>query len=251
MRNDAPLPIRHDACVATLAVAMLAALSLLSAAHAQAPDALSPVVPLRNAPPGVDPALGVIPGHAIMVSIDELPPHAKADAMRDLLDNEHGYTVVSDAWIAAALKYEKALLPPGDKAAVLGALRIDPARTGLARMTFVGTIAEMKLDGRAVMARRVFKRADGVVLFVSEWQFAEAGGAIVRIRELQNAKVGRHLARLMVERAPGGARRTELMWNDERTAYTVDVFDDVDSAKARAAGYDRRWLLQLAESFGT
>ncbi len=234
-----------------LSLFCLALICAVPSANAQAPDALSPGVPLRNAPPGVDPALGVIPGHAIMVSIDDLPAHAKADAMRDLLDNEHGYTVVSDAWIADALNYEKALLPPGDNSALLGALRIDPARTGLARMAFVGTIAEMKLDGRTVMAKRVFRRADGVVLFVQEWQFAEAGGAILRIRELQNAKVGRHLARLMVERAPGGARRTELMWTDERTAYTVDVFDDVDSAKARAAGYDRQWLLQLAESFGT
>ncbi len=229
----------------------LALLSAAIAAQAQARDALSPVAPLRNAPPGVDPALGVIPGHAIMVSIDDLPAPAKADAMRELLDNQHGYTQVSDAWISDALHYEKALLPPGDNSAAVGTLRIDPARTALARMSFIGTIAEMKRDGRVVMAKRVFKRADGVVLFVSEWQFAEAGGAIVRIRELQNAKVGRHLARLMVERAPGGARRTELMWNDERTAFTVDVFDDVDSAQARAAGYDRQWLLQLAESFGT
>ena len=86
---------------------------------------------------------------------------------------------------------------------------------------------------------------------VREWQFAEAGGAIQNVRELLNTRVGPHLARLEIEHAPGGLRRSSLSWNDGRTAYTLEVYDDVDSARAIAAGHGRDWLQQLAESLGT
>ncbi len=227
--------------------------SLLLAGMAQAQDAgsISPVAPLRNTPPGVDPELGVRRGHAIIVPLDDLPPGARAMAMRSLEDDRRGYATVSDASLSDAQHVDRDVLAPGDARVPDSALRIVPARTGLARMTFLGTRPDMFQDGRLVMATRVFRRSDGTLVFVREWQFAQTGGAIQNVRELLNTRVGEHLARLEIEHAPGGLRRSSLSWNDGRTAYTLEVYEDVDSARAIAAGHGRDWLHQLAESLGT
>ncbi len=229
-------------------------LSMLLAGLAQAQDAnsISPVAPLRNTPPGVDPALGVRLGHAIVVPLDDLPPGARTIALRDLADNQRGYSMVSEATIADAMHFERNLIPPGDPRVPDSTMKVMPERTGLAKMAFLGTVIDMMRDGQPVMATRMFRRDDGVLVSVQEWQFAEAGGAIQNVRELLNTRVGAHPGRLIVEHSsPGDLRRTVLSWNDGRTAYTLEVYDDVDSARAIAAGHGRDWLQQLAESLGT
>lgn len=195
--------------------------SSVSPDWAQTPDAISPVAPLRNAPPGTDPALGVVRGQAITVSIDDLPETGREPALRALEQDRVGFETVDDRQLAEEQDVKMRMQAPGSQALRSMKFRVAPPRTGLARYAFVGTIPGLVKDGKAVMATRVFTRPDGVLIDLEEWRFAENGGAVVSVRELMNAHVGSRPARIAVQKSPAGLSRTTLTWNDGRIAYAL------------------------------
>lgn len=241
----------HTICVA--GVLTLALVAAIAPAAAQLPNAASPFAPLRNPPPGVDPALGAAPGRSITVSIQDLPPEARAMFLTEMENDRHGFSPVSEDVIADAFNAAATARSPSDPDMpnLQGAVRAE--QTGLSQFRFIGTVPELRTEGRLVMAKRVFQRPDGVFVTLEEWQFGGTSGGPVVIRELMNARVGPHPARLTIERAPSGAALSTLVWDDGRTAYVLEVLDDVDRPRAGAAGSGggREWLMSLAESLGT
>jgi hypothetical protein len=206
------------------------------------------VTPLRNIPAGVDPRLGVAIGRVTTVSLDDLPAGERASALRELDQDRRGFRLVTDAEIndeADATRFTRSAqaLPPDVE-------RLDAAATTLGPYRFAGVLGTLERDGSDQLVTRRFERPDGVPILLEEWHYARSGGAVLQVRELMNAKVGAHPARLVVRRTDSGLSETNLVWANARVAYTISVFDDVD--RPRAAGqYGRAWLQALAESIDT
>lgn len=103
------------------------------------------------------------------------------------------------------------------------------------------------LNGPWTSVIRVFKRHDGVTLMLREWDYVADGGAIVTINELMNVTVANVPAMLMVKKSPSGKTITELDWSTDKKHFTITVLDDVDT-KHKGKAYDRKWLVNLANS---
>lgn len=136
-----------------------------------------------------------------------------------------------------------------------GVLRIEPRELGhsaFTRMRPLGWVADHARLGESVSSvERHFRRDDGVLVVLREWNYAYGSAAIFTVRELVNGDVSGHPAILSIETAPSGRVRSSLNWQDERTDYRIVVLDDVDRKSTSGANYDRKWLLDLARSLGT
>ncbi len=147
------------------------------------------------------------------------------------------------------------LLAPAARAAGHGRQQVLPRElgaSGFAALQFLGYAADEAARGDVVTSvERYFRREDGVVVVLREWNYACGAAAIFVIREMLNAKVGSHPGVLSVETSPSGRVRSSLTWQDSHTEYRITVLDDVDREPAGARRYGREWLLGLAESLGT
>ena len=147
------------------------------------------------------------------------------------------------------------LLTPAARAAGRGRQQVQPrdlGASGFAAFQFLGYAGDEAAPGDVVNSvERYFRREDGVVIVLREWNYACGAAAIFVIREMLNAKVGSHPGVLSVETSPGGRVRSSLTWQDSRSEYRITVLDDVDREPAGAGRYGREWLLGLAASLGT
>jgi hypothetical protein len=91
---------------------------------------------------------------------------------------------------------------------------------------------------------RVFKRSDGVLVMLHEWDYSGDGGGITFVDELMNTKVVDVPARLSVNKSPSGQVVSELMWATKKKFFTLTVLDDVPNTEASA--YNIAWLTKLA-----
>ncbi len=235
------------------ACAALPALVLATAcwAHQAPADAHSPILPLRNPIPGANALTGLPDGAVTTLSLDDLPPWSRAIYDEDLRADRIGYKMVDDQVVGDVLgRYRDVLEPAAPDVPATSMSGIDLQRSDLARLRYLGRIPGLRLDRQLLSATLVFERADQVPLFLEEFRFADApGGAILMMRELLNAQVGAHPARVVIQKTRSGLSRSVLIWAAGGTEYRLSVFDDVDVP--RAQHWNRAWLLGLAASLGT
>lgn len=91
---------------------------------------------------------------------------------------------------------------------------------------------------------RVFKRPDGVLVMLHEWDYVGDGGGITFVDELMNTKVQDAPARLSVKKSPSGQVVSELMWATKAKFFTLTVMDDVPNTDQ--SSYNTKWLTKLA-----
>ncbi len=212
------------------------------------------IVPYPGMNAGEGPHGGLAVGKVTEVSIDELPP-AMREAERKRLQlrgklssgvesvgERDGYWPEPLTGLVAA---------PGERSP--GQLRFTPVdvkRVESADLAYLGAEAadDAMPDEAILSAVRYFRHADGVDVALYEDDFSH-GGALLIVREAQNARVGDHDAELVVQRSPSGRVRSLLSWADAHTHYTISVDDDVDHPRGWAR-FDRAWLLGVAAGLG-
>lgn len=92
---------------------------------------------------------------------------------------------------------------------------------------------------------RVFKRPDGVLVMLHEWDYALDGGGVMIVKELMNEHVHQYLARSIVRKTKSGQYISELTWASDRKYYTLTVWDKLNPSGG--GQYDKSWLVTLAE----
>ena len=211
------------------------------------------IVPYPGMKLGEGPHGGLRVGRVTVVSIDELPP-ALRDAERaratargrgaiETVGERDGYWPEPLIGLVAA--------PGVGSRGRMSFTPVDVRRIEGADLTYLGAgdVGDAMPGEEILTAARYFQRADGVKVALGEDDFSQ-GGALIIVREAQNARVGSHLAELVVQRAQSGRVRTLLSWADAHTHYTLSVDDDVDHPHGWAR-FDRAWLLGVAAALGT
>ncbi len=233
----------------------VAAVALLGCAHAATDhvrsDAISPLVPMKRAIPGADPAIGVPKGEATILSIDDVGPAARIMIDMELRARKHGVTQLDDVAFDQRLAWIRESVRPVDDAT--GPLADFPAGLAQSELTsfrLLGFIGGLQVDARPLSATRVYLRPDGVLVLLEALRYKDPPGVtIVQFDELLNTRVGAWRATLQRTRTPSGRGLTELGWITDRTSYSLTVFDDVDQPSS--AQWNRAWLIGLAEGLGS
>lgn len=228
-------------------------------APSQEPPTVTPepptVVPYPGMKLGEGPGGGITVGRVTEVSIADLPPAMQHSARRALaLRSSKPAAVEAAADNDGFWPEPLTRIVPEPGAQTPGRLSFHPVELrGLngSDLSYLGAEAldDAKPGEPILTAMRFFQRADGVKVGLLEDDFTQ-GGAVILVKELQNARVGRHPAELAVQQTPSGRVRTLLSWADTHTHYTLIVEDDVDHPHGWAK-FDREWLLSIAASLGT
>lgn len=221
-----------------LAFALLVAFAC--AAHAQ-PDCPPRNAPVPTSPPGPPPDF--VPNIDFPKTWDEnvatprpsgveiSPPDNSAERKaRDwIMDVEDGH-VAGLAFLASRVRREA---PPG-----AGRLQVKVGATPLATWELLGYAP----TGSPNRVSRLFRRSDGSLLALEEWDFATDGGAIYQAAGMKNARVGAHAATLTGMRGKSGCVASTLSWFDARESFELKISGPPALAEQRAT------LQAIAES---
>ncbi len=219
------------------AIAVIAAWFIVS--HALAADK----VPLPSATAQAAPITGAVVGKVTYVSIDKLPTGMKERTERDAANIARGYEVVGNEVFLRRDSYHDRLRQESDIRDNIKVKLSSTDATLLSKYEYEGIMPDgPSPSGPWTSIIRVFKRPDGVPIFVSEWDYVADGGAVVIVRELMNTKVDKTPARLIVKKSQDGKNLSELSW----ATSTISVWDDITGADSEVA-YNKKWLLQIAE----
>ena len=201
--------------------------------------------PPGTAPPGVPSSLEA--GKVTYVPSTQLPPEAKALVEQERIDSERGFELLDEQTFQRRENYRDLLRQDADVKPLLRMKLSAVEPTPLASYAYEGIIPDGPAkSGPWTSVVRVFKRPDGVPIFLSEWDYVTDGGAILIAKDLINAKVLDKPARLVLKKSNTGAELTELAWASDRTYYTLSVWDDVSGGKNRDR-YGIKWLTEIAE----
>jgi hypothetical protein len=204
-------------------------------------------VPLPSATNQVAPITGAAVGKVTYVSIDTLPAGMKERTERDAATIAKGYEVVGNEAFLRRDNYRDRLRQESDIRDNIKVKLSSTDTTSLSKYEYEGVMPDgPSHDGPWTSIIRVFKRPDGIPIFVSEWDFVADGGAVVIVKELMNAKVDKTPARLIVKKSQDGKNLSELSWATSKKYYTISVWDDVTGVDSKGI-YDKKWLLQIAE----
>lgn len=187
-------------------------------------------------------------GKVKRLSKDQLSPDLKAFAEKQMAESQRGYETVPEEFFVYSSNYRNHLRLEDEVKPKLHVKLADINSTELKEYVYEGIIPEgPSIDGPWTSATRVFKRPDGVTLMLTEWDYIADGGAIVGISELMNVTVANVPAALSVKKSPSGKTMTMLEYPTDKKSFTITVWDDVDM-KHKGKEYDRKWLLNLANS---
>lgn len=214
-------------------------------------NATSPIAPLKRVIPGADPMVGVPTQAITILSVKDLPPWEVRRLAPEFEADHLGFKHVDEDVIADELAgYLTYLKPPGQEGRPLLGRSANVEHSELGQWDYLGILPGLTVDSRTFSETRVFQRTDKVLIFLEEFHVTDApGGALVVIKELLNAKVAEHPARLVIKKSTGGLSETDLVWITDTTKYELRVFDDVDHPRGPA--WNRDWIIRLAESLGT
>jgi hypothetical protein len=211
--------------------------------HALAADK----VPLPSATTQVSPIAGAAVGKVTYVSINTLPAGMKERTERDAANIAKGYEVVGNEVFLRRDNYHDRLRQESDVRDNMRVKLSNTETTSLSKYEYEGIMPDgPSREGPWTSIIRVFKRPDGIPIFVSEWDFVADGGSVVIVKELMNTKVDKTPARLIVKKSQDGKNLSELSWASSKKYYTISVWDDVTEADSGGT-YDKKWLLQIAE----
>jgi hypothetical protein len=230
----------------TMAVILVATLGIFGLANAQvAKESLKTPRPVSQ----------MEVGKVKIVSKDELAPELRKMAEEDIEKAQKNTgtgskrgppQLISDEEAAIRKNYHSRLLAlhqiRGKSKTQLGNI----SSTDLSRYEFEGVIPDgPSREGPWSSFVRVFKRPDGVLVTLYEWDFIADGGGVVALKETLNAKVLKYPAQFSTAQSPAGQFISELRWITNRKIFHLRVWDDVSEEKDRQ--YNRRWLFQMAE----
>ncbi len=231
------------ACVAaSIGTGAPCAAAGVAVAEASAAEDSAPLMPFPNGDPAHP--VWIRMGRINVIPLEALGPRQRAEIAEELARN--GPAEVSDndgLWVEP--------LPPlvaevGQGTA--GRLAFTPLRLdGLVldglRPLGAGQFVDAHQGEPILSAIRYWRRPDGIALSLME-NALTSHSAVIIVRELQNATVGKHPAQLLVQRSPRGRMRSVVLWSSPRASYTLTVDDDVDHpAQPR---WNREWLLGIA-----
>lgn len=187
-------------------------------------------------------------GKVKRLSKDQLSPDLKAFAEKEIAKSQRGYEIVPEEHFAYSNNYLNRLRLEDEVKPKLQVKLADINVTELKEYVYEGIIPEgPRIDGPWTSVTRVYKRPDGITFMLTEWDYIADGGAIVAISELMNVTVADVPAMLSVKKSPSGKAMTMLEWSTDKKNLMITVWDDVDK-KHKGREYDRKWLLNLANS---
>jgi hypothetical protein len=89
-------------------------------------------------------------------------------------------------------------------------------------------------EGSPNRVSRLYRRADGSLLNLEEWDFAADGGAVYQSAGMRNARVGAHEATMVGARGKSGCIESELTWFDKRKNFNLRIAGPLPLAEQRA-----------------
>jgi hypothetical protein len=155
----------------------------------------------------LDPVPQLEPGKAKLVDLASLPLPLRRVIEEDVIRLRAHHDVLDKEMPADEAQeldtLAQRLLPLNDVAGKTKTPLADVSASVLAGYVLEGVLP----DGPARESpwsslRRVFRRPDGVLVMLNEWDYVADGGGVLGVRELMNAVVGPYPAQLAVRRGP-------------------------------------------------
>lgn len=205
--------------------------------------------PVNGNLPQSSPVPGVQSGKVTYTSIKKLAPPVRKMIETDLNEQPFGtgrrFGEISDDAVVYMENYQTQIKNVSDIEKNLTFKLADVSRGDLKKYILEGAYPEGPTKaGPWSSVTRVFKRDDGVIVMLHEWNYVGDGGGVMIVEELMNAKVGNTPARLSVKQSPTGRMSSELTWVTKHRLFTVTVLDDVP--EGNKAKYNLAWLTRLA-----
>ncbi|WP_141111241.1 hypothetical protein [Chromobacterium haemolyticum] len=201
------------------------------------------------------PVSGMEPGKLKVISIDKLPAALKQTSEEDLkrdvrnksvVDGRVDYERISDEAVLYATTYQNRLRTLQDVSVNAKSKLADIGASKLNTYRFEGVVPQgPSLRGPWSSFDRIFRRPDGVLIILHEWDFVADGGGVMAVKELMNLKIQGLPARFVVKKSPSGKKVSELTWVSSKKYYTIAVWDEIGSSPQQA--YNLAWLMALAE----
>ena len=203
---------------------------------------------LENPNQSISPIPQVEVGKVKNVPAVQLPPVLRSIAQRDIAAQERGGEIFSDEDFLQRSQYQNRLQYEGNIASKLKIKLSNIQGTELSRYVYEGVIPNgPTFDGPWTNVTRVFRRQDGVVVMLSEWDYVADGGGVITVKELMTEKVRDVPARLIVLKTPSNKAISELTWATDKKYFTISVWNDVKHPTQQRS-YGKKWLLSLAQS---
>jgi hypothetical protein len=190
-------------------------------------------------------------GKVKRLSKDKLPPDLRVFADEEIRKSKKGYKEVPEEYFDYLGAYYNHLRLEHEVLSNIRVSLVDITQTKLAKYQYEGLIpGGPTLEGPWTSVTRVFRRPDGVIIKLTEWDFVADGGAIVIIDEVMNSSVLDIPAFFSVMKSPSGKAVTTLEWATDKKQYTLTAEDD-DRIRGNRQLSDQKWLLALADSIAT
>lgn len=187
-------------------------------------------------------------GKVKRLSKEELPPELRAVVEDDIAKSKKGYEDVSEEHFDYLDGYRNHLRLEDDVLLNLKLTLADITRTEFENYEYEGMMTGgPTIAGPWTSVTRVFRRADGELIKLTEWDFVADGGAIVIVDEVVNERVSGVPAFLSVKRSPSGRAITTLTWATDKKQYTLTAEDDGRIRGTKKLS-NHKWLVKLAES---
>jgi len=205
----------------------------------------------NEAQQATSPVPAVEVGKVKLISIKELSPTVANLVQKDMQTNALGkarsYGEISDDAVFYKKNYYANLKDMREINKNLTFKLSDLSRSELGTYRFEGAYPEGPTKtGPWSSLTKVFKRDDGVIVMLHEWDYIGDGGGIMMVRELMNTQVADTPARFSVLKSPTGSVVSQLIWATEKKYFTLTVMDEV--ADADDVKYNVKWLTSLASS---
>lgn len=197
------------------------------------------------------PVAGVEVGKVKHTSIKNLTPNARAMMQADIEEKPLGpdrrFGQIPDDAVLYMKNYHANVKDIRGISKNITFKLSDVSRSELQKYSFEGAYPEGPTKvGPWSSLTRVFKRDDGVLVMLHEWDYVGDGGGVMIVDELMNAHVGDAPARFSVKKSPTGSVVSELMWVTKSRFFTLTVMDDV--VESDDVKYNVKWLARLAGS---
>lgn len=188
------------------------------------------------------------------VKMKDLPPGLRKVAEDDLkknpLGSSRGYGHLPEEAMPYLKNYHGNMVGISEIKRNSTSKLADVSKTELEKYTLEGAIPEGPTKkGPWSSMSRVYKRPDGVVLMLHEWDYVKDGGGIVIVDELMNTTVSGTPARFSLKKSPSGEVLSELTWATKQKYFTLTVMGEVAN-DARFA-YNLAWMTRLASGIST
>ena len=201
------------------------------------------------------PVSGLEPGRLTVISIDELPAALKKNSEEDLKRDVKNrsvtgevavYEKISDEAVLYATTYQNRLRTLQEASSNAKSKLADIGASKLNDYRFEGVVPQgSSLRGPWSSFDRIFRRPDGTLIVLHEWDFVADGGGVMAVKELMNLKIQNVPARFVVKKSPSGKKVSELTWVSSKKYYTIAVWDEVGNSPQQT--YNLEWLMALAE----